>query len=247
MKRPNLYDRLKVAAILTMIVDHLWYIFFPEMSRLRLIGRISFPIFLFLVGFNGNYKRRRDLFVWATIVQIPIFVLAWYFHFWLHAFNILFGIILARMFLGWLSGVTGRAKEIFVILVMTIALLAINPWLANILDYGSFVILLPLMWFLFKKYYSRRISNLLYTVLIFACLFGFTQTIFGFSFLQLIILGVFFIILLCIFFLLWQGNCFLPLGKKIDSVAVFISKNALLIYIFHLLVLWVIKIFLLWS
>jgi len=49
------------------------------------------------------------------------------------------------MFLGWLSGVTGRAKEIFVILVMTIALLAINPWLANILDYGSFVILLPLM------------------------------------------------------------------------------------------------------
>jgi len=63
----------------------------------------------------------------------------------LHAFNILFGIILARMFLGWLSGVTGRAKEIFVILVMTIALLAINPWLANILDYGSFVILLPLM------------------------------------------------------------------------------------------------------
>ena len=184
MKRPNLYDRLKVVAVLTMIIDHVWYIFLPEISWLRLIGRIAFPIFLFLVGFNGNYKRRRDLFAWAIVVQIPIFVLAWYFYFWLHTFNILFGIILARIFLWWLSSpVEGNKPPTLlagsplllrrdtIIVVVTIVLLLINPWLANILDYGSFVILFPLMWFLFKKYYSHRIGNLLYSVLIFACLF----------------------------------------------------------------------------
>jgi len=256
MKRPNLYDRLKVVAVLTMIIDHVWYIFLPEISWLRLIGRIAFPIFLFLVGFNGNYKRRRDLFAWAIVVQIPIFVLAWYFYFWLHTFNILFGIILARMFLGWLSTLvnkppTSQARSPLlirrdtIIVVVTIVLLIINPWLANILDYGSFVILLPLMWFLFKKYYSHRIGNLLYSVLIFTCLFVFTQTIFDFSFLQLILLSGFFVILLCIFFILWQANRFLPLGKKNNSAVVFISKNALLIYVFHLLVLWIIKMILL--
>ena len=50
----NLYDRLKVLAVITMIIDHLGYYIFPEDLYLRLIGRIAFPIFLFLVGFYSN-------------------------------------------------------------------------------------------------------------------------------------------------------------------------------------------------
>ncbi|MBQ7074369.1 hypothetical protein IJM86_04975 [bacterium] len=49
MMRPNLYDYLKVLAIITMIIDHLGYYLFPEFLWMRLVGRIAFPIFLFLV------------------------------------------------------------------------------------------------------------------------------------------------------------------------------------------------------
>ena len=189
------------------------------MIWLRLVGRIAFPIFLFLVGFNLSYKRRWDLLLRAIMVQIPVLILAWYFHFWTYALNILFGIIIGRAVLKWVEGRRSKIE-------------GQKKWLST-------------LWTLWPL--PLRCMLLTYGVLIFACLFGFTQTIFGFSSLQLTILGGFFIILLCIFFVLWQGNHFLPLGKKIDAGVLFISKNALLIYIFHLLVLWVIKIFLMWR
>jgi len=253
------------------------------MIWLRLVGRIAFPIFLFLVGFNLSYKRRWDLLLRAIMVQIPVLILAWYFHFWTYALNILFGIIIGRAVLKWVEGrrskIEGQKKWLSTLwtlwplplrcMLLTIVLLCVHPWLKGFIDYGSFVILFPLMGWLFKVVKGQRSKVegqkkwlwtlwtlwplplrcmlLTYGVLIFACLFGFTQTIFGFSSLQLTILGGFFIILLCIFFVLWQGNHFLPLGKKIDAGVLFISKNALLIYIFHLLVLWVIKIFLMWR
>jgi len=47
--RPNLYDYLKVFAIIAMIIDHVGYYLYPELEVLRWIGRFAFPIFLFLV------------------------------------------------------------------------------------------------------------------------------------------------------------------------------------------------------
>ena len=53
-------DILKIIALLTMTLDHIGYILTPSFeTSLRLIGRISFPIFVFLLVFNLNQK---DLF-----------------------------------------------------------------------------------------------------------------------------------------------------------------------------------------
>ena len=53
-------DILKLIAILTMTIDHLGYIFTPSYEMpLRFIGRISFPIFAFLLAYNLTQK---DLF-----------------------------------------------------------------------------------------------------------------------------------------------------------------------------------------
>ena len=53
-------DILKIIAILTMTIDHFGYIYTPTFDiPLRLIGRISFPIFAFLLAFNLSQK---DLF-----------------------------------------------------------------------------------------------------------------------------------------------------------------------------------------
>ena len=50
------YDLVKFAALALMIVDHMGHFFFPEEEWLRAIGRLSAPIWLFLIG----YAKSRD-------------------------------------------------------------------------------------------------------------------------------------------------------------------------------------------
>lgn len=51
------YDFVKFAAIVLMIVDHVGHFYYPDDMWLRAIGRLSAPIWLFLIG----YARSRDL------------------------------------------------------------------------------------------------------------------------------------------------------------------------------------------
>lgn len=51
------YDFLKFAAIVLMVIDHTGHFFYPDDMWFRAIGRLSAPIWLFLIG----YARSRDL------------------------------------------------------------------------------------------------------------------------------------------------------------------------------------------
>lgn len=67
---------LKIIALLTMIIDHVGAFLFPQYWELRIIGRISFPIFAFLVveGFYHTkdlQKYMKRLAVFAVISEIP--------------------------------------------------------------------------------------------------------------------------------------------------------------------------------
>lgn len=43
-------DTLKFIALATMLIDHIGYLLFPQYIVLRLIGRVSFPIFTYLIA-----------------------------------------------------------------------------------------------------------------------------------------------------------------------------------------------------
>lgn len=67
---------LKILAIITMVIDHMGAVLFPEQLILRYIGRLSFPIFCFLLveGFSHTrnvYKYVMRLGVFALVSEIP--------------------------------------------------------------------------------------------------------------------------------------------------------------------------------
>ena len=72
---------IKLIAFITMLIDHIGAVFFPELLFLRIIGRISFPLFAW--GIARGYKYTRNikmyairLLLLAVVSQLPY---AWLF------------------------------------------------------------------------------------------------------------------------------------------------------------------------
>ena len=69
-------DSLKLIAMVTMLIDHIGYMFFPQHAIFRSVGRLAFPIFAYLlsVGYEKtsslkNYALR--LLAFGLISQVP--------------------------------------------------------------------------------------------------------------------------------------------------------------------------------
>lgn len=69
-------ELLKIVAIITMVIDHVGRIFYPDFFFLQIIGRLSFPLFAYLVvlGVESTKKPRRYMFmllIFALLSQVP--------------------------------------------------------------------------------------------------------------------------------------------------------------------------------
>lgn len=72
-------DLLKILAIVTMVVDHIGNILYPDLLFLQMIGRLSFPIFAYLIvmGVENTKKPLKymvTLLVFAVFSQFPYFL-----------------------------------------------------------------------------------------------------------------------------------------------------------------------------
>jgi hypothetical protein len=72
-------DLLKILAIATMTVDHIGAFFYPDLVALRVIGRLSFPLFAYLLvlGVDSARKPLRymvSLLAFAVVSQVPYFL-----------------------------------------------------------------------------------------------------------------------------------------------------------------------------
>lgn len=67
---------LRVIAVITMIIDHIGTVFFPGIAIFKIIGRVSFPLFAFLIV-EGSFHSRdikaymNRLLACALISEIP--------------------------------------------------------------------------------------------------------------------------------------------------------------------------------
>lgn len=89
---------IKLIAIATMVIDHVGLFFFPQFIILRIIGRIAFPLFAWLIA-NGAIHTRDirqyglRLFVLAVVSQIPFALANTYYGGPLFYLNVVFTLV----------------------------------------------------------------------------------------------------------------------------------------------------------
>ena len=93
-------DLLKIMAIVTMVIDHIGHILYPDLLFLQMIGRLSFPIFAYLIvlGVDSTKKPLKymvTLLVFAIISQVPYFLAFGITPF--ERLNILFSLLLSAL------------------------------------------------------------------------------------------------------------------------------------------------------
>jgi len=72
-------NALKIIAAVAMVLDHAGLMFFPGNKVLRILGRLAFPIFAFMIAEGCKYTRNRlryflQLFILAAVCQIVYFL-----------------------------------------------------------------------------------------------------------------------------------------------------------------------------
>lgn len=56
-------NQLKIIAMLSMLADHMGMILFPEVRLLRIVGRLAFPIFAFMIAEGCAHTRNRGRYL----------------------------------------------------------------------------------------------------------------------------------------------------------------------------------------
>ena len=150
---------LKLLAMITMTLDHTGAILFPSNEILRLVGRLSFPIYCFLLseGFVHTSSRKRYLFrmgLWGVISE-PVFDLAFRGNLWVpnhqNVFFTLFFGLCSLCLLTHFEKEKPAAAVGFLLLPIFAA-----EWFHT--DYGAFGAALIVVFYICRKISGRRIS-----------------------------------------------------------------------------------------
>ncbi len=173
-------NQLKIIAIISMTIDHVGYILFPQYIIFRIIGRLAFPIFAYMIAEGYRYTRNKTRYFLTLLISGVLFQAIYLIlkHSWY--MNILFTFSLSVITLFFVSHFDKKRNALSLILlifeILSVVLMAC--YLPNIIngfkfDYGLlgillpvFIYLLPSKWLkltalgltvIFMSYYNGRI------------------------------------------------------------------------------------------
>ncbi len=229
------YDLLKSFALITMIIDHLGYFLFPDESWMRLIGRMSFPIWLFLVG----YAQSRDLSLMLWLCALSVLVGGIIFGHSIFPVNILFSIILVRLVLDYSVGLMFHSVAMLWVMPTLLMIMALPTNL--LFEYGSLGLMVAMMgWMLRHRQEKPTVRKVLpvfagVTILTHVMMtflnFSFTpiETKF-FPFLFLVAYGVLFLFKPAIY-----PELTAKFPKSMLQILQFMGRYSLYLYAFHVI------------
>lgn len=166
-------NKLKLLALGTMTVDHVGLVLFPETVWMRLVGRLAFPIFAYMIAEGCRYTRSMPryfatLSALAALCQVVyFFAMGSLYQSIMVTFTLSVGLIWllkqgqkTGKTLWWVLGVLGSCGAFFVAEILP-------QWLSDTdfyVDYGFLGIMLPVGVYLCKA----KGIQLLYTALVLA-------------------------------------------------------------------------------
>lgn len=148
---------LKLIAVITMVVDHIGVFFFPHVLFLRIIGRLSMPLFAWLIANGAHHTRDMRSYLtrlvsFGVLSQIPFMLINRQMNPQFYRLNILFGLTLGLATILLIH----RTKSMFV----RTGILVLIVWLAYImnLDYGPVAVLMVIISYYNYKNMSRMFA-----------------------------------------------------------------------------------------
>lgn len=150
--------QLKLLAIITMLIDHIGAILFPKITLLRIIGRISFPLFCFFISegliYTSNVKGYlKRLFIFALISEVPYDLAFHQTIYYPGKQNVFFTLCLGLIAISFLHTYLTEKP------VTAIVLAGVSALFAEILhtDYGWFGVTVIIIFYCLKDYKTRGI------------------------------------------------------------------------------------------
>lgn len=151
---------LKLIAIITMLMDHIGGILLPQYGFLRIIGRLAFPIFCFLLveGFlhtHNVYHYALRLGLFALISEVPFDLAIYHVPFYPYHQNVFFTLFIGLIVL---IGLKKFQEHPFIALTIFVAgaLLALESYV----DYGVFGIAMIVLIYLYSLHHNFIIFTL---------------------------------------------------------------------------------------
>ena len=237
------YDLLKSLALMLMFVDHAGHFFFPDEEWFRVIGRLSVPIWFFLIGYANTRQVQGVIWLGWFVVALSVLVSGYY----ILPLNILFTLALARLWIDRLMVGALQSYESFAGMFFILFFLSFPSIM--LFEYGTLGMMFTVYGYMRRHKEGLTIKPLAYFGFLFAigvCYFLFSGL--GISQLSVeqmvVLLGGIFGLMTGLFF-------FKPVTFPKASTAVgtlllpvkFMGRHTLLIYVGHLVVLNLLMVF----
>lgn len=131
---------IQLIAVLTMLVDHLGIVYFPDNEGMRIVGRVAFPIYVYLlvIGYQRTRNVKRYMIRLSTLALLS--QLPFMYALNLKSINVIATLCLCLLALLIIDRVAQRSLMIAAVLSILL-LLDLLPF-----DYGAYALFLVLMY-----------------------------------------------------------------------------------------------------
>ena len=147
-------NQLKIIAMVSMLLDHVGLLFFPDVVIFRILGRIAFPIFAYMIAEGCRYTKNKIKYLGMIAGMGIVFQIVYFVAMQSLYQGILITFSLAIILIYAIDGVVKSQKiwvrlaSLFTILLV-VAFVVVLPYLLSgtdfDIDYGVWGILLPVL------------------------------------------------------------------------------------------------------
>ncbi|WP_419871010.1 TraX family protein [Chryseobacterium sp. CT-SW4] len=141
---------LKIIALMTMIIDHIGAIFYPDLVFLRIIGRVAFVLYAFMLvegvyHTNNIHKYIKKIFIWALLSEVPFDIAFYGTPFYFGHQNIYFTLLISILGIYYLQ----RIKSFFYSFLVVMVVIGVSYFFN--FDYSWYGATMILAFYLLRK------------------------------------------------------------------------------------------------